>query len=83
MLKRLRRFPLSRNGGQSGSFLFSGVNIPLDLAQGDGTFRHTPIRMKDSVLRIPPPLLHQTPGGAPHILDESVPIHIAVVIDPG
>src|SRR5262249_490957 len=73
---------LAQGAGNSGGAHFRGVAISLHFAQRDGAFCQGAVSMKDRILRVLPPLLHKTLGRTAVIFDESIPIRIAMTIDP-
>src|SRR5690606_10394954 len=62
--------------------LLGGVHVALDFAQSDWPLGVSPVVMKDRIVRVLPPLLHQAGFRLTRIFDEAVPVPVAVVVDP-
>src|SRR5262249_49982754 len=65
-----------------GNSCLSGVYICLHLAKCNGTFCKRTVGMKHGIVRVFPALLDEASGRPAVVLDESVPVLIAVTIDP-
>ena len=59
-----------------------GVDVALNLAQGDRTLRQRAVGVKNGILRILPALLHQASGGTAEVFHEAVAIPIAIAVHP-
>src|SRR5207248_10354305 len=60
----------------------SCINVRLDLTECDRALCQCPVTVKYRVLGILPPLLKQSSGGLPSVLDKAVTIDVAVKVDP-
>ncbi len=59
-----------------------GVDVALDLDEGDRPVGEAPIAVANRVPRVLPALVGQAALGQPLVLDEAVVVQIAVVVDP-
>ena len=58
-------------------------DVALHLAERDGPLGQPPIGVEDGVRGVLPALVAQAGGRAPGVLDEAVPVRVAVGLDPG
>src|SRR5205823_6381619 len=81
--KLLRPRVIAETSGQSRCREPGGIHVALHLAQSDRAFGRLAVSMKDRVMRIFPTLVDQPVMRATCILYESIPVAIAVAVDPG
>ncbi len=58
-------------------------HVALHLAERDGPLGQPPVRVEDRVPGVLPALVAQTGGRSTRVLDEAVPVRVAVGLDPG
>ena len=62
---------------------YAGVDVALDLAQGDRRVGQTAVVVAHAVPRVLPALVGQPAGGRSPVLDVTVAVAVAEVVDPG
>ncbi len=68
--------------GQAGHRAAGGVDVALDLGQGDRRLGRLPVGMADRVARVLPALVEQAEPRSAQVLDEAVAVEVARVVDP-
>src|SRR6185437_4346450 len=81
-VEAVRSLVVSHASGYAGRREFGCVLLPLHIAQRDGRFSKRSVCMKDGIIRIFPPLLHQTLPRMLRVLNKAVAIAVAVFIHP-
>src|SRR5262245_19613132 len=72
----------AQRGGHSSAGPPCGVDIALDLVEGDGSPSQRPALVENGVVGVLPPLVQQAIARLPLVLDEAVPVPVAVAVDP-
>ena len=69
--------------GQARHRATRGIDVALDLGQGDRPIRRPAVEMTDRIARILPALVQEPELRASLVLDEAVAVEVARVVDPG